>query len=108
VVRQHFAIARQGHGIAGIHLERARSADGIVHQFRQLVAELAEALAVGRGGRESRLLLEGAARLDAIERMVHFGIFFGGERWSNSVATCRWDPRVWRYGVTLDALCSSL
>jgi hypothetical protein len=63
VIRQHLAIARERHGVIGIHLQRAGAADGIVHQFRQRVAELAEALAVGGGEREPAFLFERAGRL---------------------------------------------
>ncbi len=46
IIRQHFVIAGERHGIIGSELHKSAAAHGVVHQFRQRVAEAAEALAI--------------------------------------------------------------
>ena len=46
IVGQHFAVARERDGIIGAKFQESPAAHGVVHQFRQRVAEAAETLAI--------------------------------------------------------------
>ena len=52
IVRQHLAIARERNGVIGAELHESAAAHGVVHQFRQRVAEAAEAFAILVAGGE--------------------------------------------------------